>query len=126
VPALDESPSSSTRRRPSGISVGEAALLDKMDDLVAEMRLMREKVPSQKVLLGAVMFVFVMMFASQVYMVSLLAESRGVDTGAAASATKVVLDATPRPEGTVTTTTTETVSPSPEPERARPEPSAAE
>lgn len=94
MPGLEQAPNRPPRKpKPTGLSVGEVYLGEKLDDLGDEVRALREKAPSPKMLLTAGIVLVGMFFASQVYMVSLIAESRGVDTSAAAGATKVVVGA---------------------------------
>ena len=82
-------------RRPPGLSAAEAAVVDALDDVREELRLLREMSVSPKQFLAACVLAALMFFASQVYMVSLIAESRGVDSGRAANATKTVGDLVP-------------------------------
>lgn len=125
--AVDESHDTAPRRRPAGITPGESMMGDKLDDLTAEVRALREKAPSPTLLLGAALGFFGMMFASQVYLISGLLATRGVDLGAAAGATSEVVHAgASAAPSTTTTTTTETVSPFPAPPPVATPPAPAE
>lgn len=90
--AAEETPK--TRRpRPQGMSQGEAAIVDAIDDLREEVRALRAQAPTGRQLILAVLVVAGMFFANQVYLTSGLLATRGVDLGDAADATKKVVGA---------------------------------
>jgi hypothetical protein len=113
MPAVETNHADAPRRkpRPPGLSAGESLLADKLDDVVEEVRALREKAPSPRLLIGAILFFFSMQSATTVYVISALISTRGVDMGAAADATRTVVTAGASAPATVTTTTETVTSP---------------
>ena len=90
-PAQD--PVKPRRTKPAGLSVEGVYLGEKLDDLADEVRALREKAPSPKLLVGAALVLVGMFYASQLYIVGLIATSRGVDVAPAAESAKKVVGA---------------------------------
>lgn len=90
---VDVTATARPRRAPAGLSPGESLIAEKLDDLVDEVRALREKAPSPKLLIAAGLALLTLQAAETVYLVGLIAESRGVDTSRAAQATTVVVGA---------------------------------
>ena len=100
------------KTRPIGLTLGEAYIGERLDDVVDELRALREKAPSPKLLisglLGGVMIVFGIQAATTLFLSSGLLQTRGVDVTIAAEATKKVVAAGAEAGSPVTTTTTTT------------------
>jgi hypothetical protein len=121
MPGTSDNSEEAAPRRRRGISDDAAYLGDKLEDLASEVkalrkehrediRALRDKAPSAKLLLGTITLIAVLVMASQVYLVGLIATSRGVDVAPAAGAATEVIRAgtTTVVESAGVTTTVET------------------
>jgi hypothetical protein len=114
MPAVDEHTDAPARRRPKaapqGLSIDTLYLGEKLDAVEERVASLEAKAPSAKLLMGFITLIAVLFFTSQVYMVSLIATSRGVDVAPAAAASSEVIRAgtTTVVESAGVTTTVET------------------
>jgi hypothetical protein len=115
MPALDNTADPAPRRPraktpPAGLSADTLYLGEKLEAVEERIASLERKAPSPQMIIGALLTVLGMVFAGQVYMVSLIATSRGVDVAPAASATSDVVRAgtTTVVESAGVTTTVET------------------
>jgi hypothetical protein len=115
VPSTDNAADPAPRRPraktpPAGLSADTLYLGEKLEAVEERIASLERKAPSPQMIIGALLTVLGMVFAGQVYMVSLIATSRGVDVAPAASATTDVVRAgtTTVVESAGVTTTVET------------------
>jgi hypothetical protein len=115
MPALDNTADPAPRRPraktpPAGLSADTLYLGEKLEAVEERIASLERKAPSPQMLISAAVLLVVLFGASQVYMVGLIATSRGVDVAPAASATTDVVRAgtTTVVESAGVTTTVET------------------